>query len=97
MTEIESAIVATVARARAANLEPRALYLVPDDVHALERLGHAETIGGLPIKRSSPRGRSRLYCRGGITMNVSSRPRRPLRPYARASSSTPAKPRRGKS
>lgn len=96
MTELERAIVATVARAKAANLEPKSLYLVPADFAEVERLGHADVIAGLAIKRSAGRGRSKLYCRHGISVALSARPLPPLRPYLRAASSSAPGTQRGR-
>lgn len=66
LTEIERRIVEAVSRARRDGLEPKSVYLTPDDLAALEDRGPVDQCGGLPIKRVSGRGRSRIYCRHGI-------------------------------
>lgn len=73
MTELERAIVATMARARAEGLEPASIYLTPGDAAQLQTLGHGRTIGGLPVRQRSGKGSSIVYCRHGIGRHVSLR------------------------
>jgi hypothetical protein len=97
VTDLERAIADTVARAKGAGLEPKSIYATPDDFAELERLGHCETIGGLAVKRSAGKGSSRLYCRRGIHLQVTSRPKRPLRPYALPSTPASTKAKKARS
>ncbi len=71
MTSIERRIVASIARIKREGLEPKSIYLTPDDFEELTAArGPADQVGGLVIKRISGKGRSRIYCRHGIDRAV---------------------------
>ncbi len=74
MTDLERAIVATVARMKADGLVPKTIYVTPDDFAELARLGHAETIGGLAVKRCAGRNGSKIYDRRGVSRSVTLKP-----------------------
>lgn len=78
---IRRRIQAGIATAVADGLEPKSIYLTPDDREELLqslratgewRRGQAEPeqLGGLPLKRVSDRGRSQIYCRHGVARAV---------------------------
>lgn len=66
MSLVERRILAAVREAKRQGLEPKSLYLSPDDREQLsEALGREpEQVGALPVRCSARR--SQLYCRHGI-------------------------------
>jgi hypothetical protein len=68
MAPIELRIVEAVARCRRDGLEPRSIYLNPDDFAELQQLGPLDQAGGLPIKRAARK--STICCRYGITRAI---------------------------
>jgi hypothetical protein len=74
-------IKAAVAASIRDGLEPKTLYLTPDDreelLRELRKVGawypgdpEPEEIGGLQLRRLSGRGHSRVYCRHGIARQL---------------------------
>jgi hypothetical protein len=93
MKSLEERIVATVARARRRGLEPKSLYLNPAD---RAELGRREDVGGLPVRPAKIT--SRLYCRHGISLNVSlDRASSAVAPYQRPPPGPPRAARRSPS
>jgi hypothetical protein len=78
MIELERRILAAVRDAKAEGLEPKSVYLTPEDLEQLDSSGALDQVGGLPVRRVGAKGKSTLYCRHGIARRIrglSERPR----------------------
>jgi hypothetical protein len=80
LTSIERRIVDAIARIKAEGMEPRAIYLTPDD---RDQLGAGVTeAGGLPIRPISGKGKSTVYTTRGLSRQLATpdglRRRKPL-------------------
>lgn len=77
MSEIERRIIEAIRGATADGLVPKSLYLTPDDRAQLrDALGYEpETVADLAVRCVSGRGKSRLYCRRGITRSITTKPK----------------------
>lgn len=78
-------IKAAIINAHKLGYTPRSLYLTPDDREALLLALNAagtwqrgdpepDEVVGLQLRRVSGRGRSRLYCRHGVSVTIPVRP-----------------------
>lgn len=75
MKTIRLRIADAISRARREGLEPKSLYLTPTDLAELGGSRSVDQVDGLPIKRVSGKGRSRVFCDHGIARRLEPPPK----------------------